>query len=326
MKRSVLSALVLLICLSAIAGTLAVGVGSSSPRQFSGAANAPPSGKAPKGAVRFVALGDMGTGDNSQFAIARQMVKYHDERPYDVVLMLGDNIYGDGDPTKLPLRFEQPYAELLKRGVSFHAVLGNHDVSRGRAAQISYGPFNMGGRGYYSFLKGGDLIEFFALDSNAMDAAQLQWLDTALAGSKAQWKIAYFHHPIYSSGRFHGSSMKLRRLLEPLFVRYGVAAVLSGHDHIYERTRPQQGIQYFVSGAGGQLRRGNINRGSPFFAAGNDSVHSFMYVEVTSDRLAYWAVDAQGNVLDSGTMTPPPGTPKTVVSRYHASRTFLVQR
>lgn len=304
MKRGALSACVWLVFVAAV--TLAYGP----PSYLNGTSNSPPGGKAPKGTVRFVALGDVGTGDSKQSAIARQMVKYYDERPYDTVLMLGDNIYNDGDPAKLPQRFEQPYSELLKRGVRFYAVLGNHDVTKGRVAQTNYGPFNMGGRAYYSFVQGGDLVEFIALDSNAMDAAQLHWLEAVLAGSKAHWKIAYFHHPIYSSGKFHGSSTKLRKQLEPLFVRYGVAAVLSGHDHIYERTKPQQDVQYFVSGAGGQLRRGNINRSSAFFAAGNDSVNSFMYVEVTSDKLDYWAVDAEGNILDSGAIYPGSAEPK----------------
>ena len=267
-------------------------------------ATAPPDGQAPAGAVRFVAIGDTGTGGRDQRAIARQMVSYHNARPYDTVIMLGDNIYPRGNPADLPKKFEQPYAELLQRGVRFYAALGNHDVQQGRRAQTNYTLFNMGGRDYYSFTKGDDLVEFFVLDTTDMDAEQLQWLEGALMRSKARWKIAYFHHPIYSSGERHGSSAKLRASLEPIFVRYGVAAVFSGHDHIYERIRPQRGVQYFVSGAGGKLRRGNINRQSPLFAAGNDSVHSFMYVEVTRDQLRFWAVDVASRVLDHGALVP----------------------
>lgn len=262
----------------------------------------PPSGAAPMGTVRFVAIGDMGTGGKNQFAIARRMTTYLDERPYDTVLMLGDNIYSDGNQKDLPAKFEQPYAELLRRGVRFYAALGNHDVREGRAAQLNYKFFNMNGQAYYTFKKEANLIQFFALDSTAMDGEQLRWLDQSLAASKARWKIAYFHHPIYSSGKRHGSSSDLRQLVEPIFIKHKVAAVFSGHDHFYERTRPQQGVQYFVSGAGGQLRRNNINRRSPFFAAGNDQVHSFMYLEATLDSFAFWSVDAAGNILDSGTL------------------------
>jgi hypothetical protein len=102
----------------------------------------------------------------------------------------------------------------------------------------------------------------------------------------------------------HGSNTKLRALLEPLFVRYGVAATFSGHDHVYERIKPQQGIQHFVSGAGGQLRRGNLDRRSQLTDAGNDQVNSFMYVEVTRNSLSFWALDAGGRILDSGVLTP----------------------
>lgn len=269
-----------------------------------------PNGKAASGAFRFVALGDTGTGRAGQLAVAGQLKVFHEERPYDTVLLLGDNIYPDGDPEALAERFERPYAGLLRGGVRFHAVLGNHDVQRGRAAQISYSPFNMGGRAYYSFDKGDRLVEFFALDSNRIGAEQLKWLEDSLSASKARWKIVFMHHPLYSSGKKHGSNGTLQTLLEPLFVRHGVATVFAGHDHVYGRTPLIKGVQYFVSGAGGQLRRGGISQGGRLFVAGNDQVHSFMYVEVTRDRLAFWSVGEDGRVLDAGTLNPPPASPE----------------
>ena len=276
---------------------------------------------------RFVALGDMGTGGADQLAIARRMVIYHDEHLYDTIIMLGDNIYEDGSASDFARKFERPYAELLRRGVRFYAALGNHDVRRGRAAQMNYPLFNMAGRAYYTFTKADGLIEFFVLDSTQVDDAQLRWLDSVLAASVARWKIAYFHHPIYSSGKRHGSSLERRTLLEPLFVRHKVAAVFSGHDHFYERTRPQQGVQYFVSGAGGKLRRGNINRRTPFFVAGNDEVHSFMYVEVTAERLTFRAVDEAGNILDDGVlMYERPGARPTSPGRHDLSGLNLAER
>ena len=254
--------------------------------------------------VRFVAFGDMGTGDSDQRDVARQMAAFHFNHPYDTVLMLGDNIYPDGNPDDFQKKFERPYAELIRRGISFFAALGNHDVKKGREAQINYPLFHMGGRAYYSFTKGNGLAEFFALDSTSFDAAQLRWLEGALAGSKAQWKIAFFHHPIYSSGKTHGSDTKLRAQIEPLFVKYGVAAVLSGHDHIYVRINPQQGVQYFVCGIGGKLRSGNLDKKSSLTAAGNDEVNGFMSVEVTPERLAFQAIDSSGRVFDSGEIAP----------------------
>lgn len=268
--------------------------------------------------VRFVAFGDMGTGDKDQLAVARQMANFYDEHPYDTVLMLGDNIYPDGDPSDLPAKFERPYAELLKRGVSFYATLGNHDVRKGRQAQINYKPFNMGGRSYYSFAKsvqGKALVEFFAIDSTNFDRDQLQWLETALASSKAHWKIAYFHHPIYSSGKTHGSNGKLRTQIEPLFVKYGIAVAFSGHDHVYERIKPQQGVQYFVCGIGGKLRSGNLDKRSSLTAFGNDEVNGFMFVEITPERMTFQAVDSAGRVFDSGEIAP-----RTIIRAVGTSR------
>jgi hypothetical protein len=220
--------LILLTALSvAVLITATAGTSDGWVRRATSPSPAQRNGKGQTETVRFVALGDTGTGGKGQFAVARQMVGYHDQKRYETVLLLGDNVYPHGDAAELPLKFEQPYAELLRRGVRFHAVLGNHDVDNGREAQINYPPFNMGGRAYSSFVEGAGLVEFFALDSNRMDVGQVRWLEGALSASKARWKIAFFHHPIYSSGGQHGSNQKLRALLEPLFVRHGVAAAPS---------------------------------------------------------------------------------------------------
>lgn len=297
-------------CLSLIIGLAAsVNLPATAGRAQVTAAQAPivalplPEGEAPEDTFRFVVIGDPGSGAKAQFDIARRMAVFREERPYDTVITTGDNIYPNGEPKHFAEKFEQPYAELLKRGVKFYASLGNHDVARNRTAQPNYALFNMGGRAYYSFTKGDGLIEFFALDSTLIDDKQLQWLGDALAASKAQWKIAFFHHPLYSSGKRHGSNKRLREILEPLFVKHQVHIVFNGHDHFYERTKTQKGIHYFVVGASGKLRRSDINRASPFFADGNDRVHSFMFLEVTHERFFFWAVDADGNILDSGTAT-----------------------
>jgi len=255
--------------------------------------------------VRFVAFGDMGTGNEDQLIVARRMVAFHDEHSYDTVLTVGDNIYPDGNAADFPAKFERPYAELLKRGVNFYATLGNNDVKKGRDAQINYQPFHMGGRPYYSFTRGtagANQVQFFAIDSTRFDAGQERWLNASLAESRARWKIAFFHHAIYSSAKTHGSRMKLRAQLEPLFVKYGVAAVFSGHDHTYERTKPQQGVHYFVCGIGGEIRGGDLDRNSEFLAFGSDEDSGFMFVEVTAGRLDFRAINAAGRVFDRGTI------------------------
>ena len=136
--------------------------------------------------LRFIVFGDSGKGDTAQHELGRMMAAHHWNQFYDTALMLGDNIYPDGNPEDIQAKFERPYAELLRRGVSFHAVLGNHDVRRGREAQTNYRNFNMGGRAYYSFTKGDGLVEFFALDSNRFDFQQRYWLERALQASETK--------------------------------------------------------------------------------------------------------------------------------------------
>ena len=163
--------------------------------------------------------------------------------------------------------------------------------------------FNMGGASYYRLERGGGLTEFFLLDSTNFDRTQAAWLENSLRDSKAIWKIAVFHHPIYSSGKTHGSDLGLRKQLEPLFTRYGVNVALSGHDHIYERTKPQQGVRYFVSGAAGEVRRGDVRAGNSFTDASFDDDNHFMVFEIEDSEMRFQAISGTGAIVDSGSFT-----------------------
>jgi 3',5'-cyclic AMP phosphodiesterase CpdA len=132
-----------------------------------------------------------------------------------------------------------------------------------------------------------------------MDPEQMKWLQKELANTDATWKIPYFHHPLYSSGATHGSSLELRQLLEPVFVRDGVRVVFSGHDHVYERTKPQKGIYYFVEGSGGELRAGDL-RQAEFEDSGFDKDRTFMLVEIAGDQLFFQTISRTGETVDSG--------------------------
>jgi 3',5'-cyclic AMP phosphodiesterase CpdA len=245
------------------------------------------------GSLKFAAIGDNGTGDQPQYEVAQQMTTLHATFPFDLVIMLGDNMYGGQTAADFVTKFEKPYAALLSAGVIFRASLGNHD----RPANVSYKHFNMDGQRYYSYVRGN--VRFLALDSTQVDPKQVQWLDATLQNAKEDWKICYFHHPLYSNASRHGSSVDLRVVLEPIFVKHGVNVVFSGHDHVYERVAPQQGIYYFVSGAAGQLRRGNM-RPTKDTAAYFDQDQSFMLVEVAGDDLSYSAISRTGKTVDSG--------------------------
>ncbi len=248
-----------------------------------------------KDSVKFAAIGDSGTGDRPQLDVARQMAAWHERFPYDFVIMLGDNLYGSQEPRDFVTKFETPYKPLLDAGVRFYAALGNHDNQTNRF----YKPWNMGGARYYTYSK--KKVRFFVLDSDYIDPPQLQWIDRELKNANEEWKICYFHHPLYSDGGRHGSEVDLRVLLEPIFVRYGVNVVYSGHDHIYERLKPQKGIHYFVSGSGGQLRKGDLRR-SALTAAGFDEDQSFMLNEIDGDELSFQVVSRTGQTVDSGSI------------------------
>lgn len=258
-------------------------------------AGAPPVRPMPNRAesVKFAVLGDNGTGDAAQYEVADQMWRARQAFSYDLVIMMGDNFYGSQKPADLVKKFDRPYAKLLEAGVVFRAALGNHD----EAHTVDYPPLNMHGRRYYTFAAG--QVRFFVLDTNNLDPAQLAWFQGALAAAHEPWRICYFHHPLYSNAGRHGSAVDLRVLLEPLLVRHGVQAVFSGHDHSYERLKPQQGIHYFVSGAGGKLRAGDIEV-SGSTAAYFDRDRSFMIVEVGDRELTFQAISRLGTVVDSG--------------------------
>ena len=249
-----------------------------------------------KGSVRFAIIGDSGTGERLQYETADRLRLAHGQFPFDFVLMMGDNIYGSKTPRDFERKFELPYKPLLDQKVSFYASLGNHDVPE----EQQYKPFNMNGQRYYSFKKGN--VRFFALDSNYMDPDQLKWLTEQLQNSNDEWKIAFFHHPLYSSAAAHGSSLELRGILQPLFEKYGVQVVFSGHDHVYERVAPQNGISYFTEGSSGQLRRGDV-RGAGFTAKFFDTDCAFMLVEITQNELLFQTVARTGETVDAGKVT-----------------------
>jgi 3',5'-cyclic AMP phosphodiesterase CpdA len=247
-----------------------------------------------KNSVRFAVIGDSGTGDRDEYDVAKQMESYWQKVKFDFVIMLGDNIYGGHSPQDFVRKFEQPYKPLLDAGVKFYASLGNHDNPDDERL---YKPFNMGGQRYYNFKKGD--IAFFALDSNYMDPAQLSWVEQNLRNSQAKWKICFFHHPLYSDGKSHGPDMDLRAQLAPLFQRYGVNVVFSGHEHVYERLKPENNINYFILGNSAKLMTHDFHQ-SPDMVKGFDTDRGFMLVEISGDKLYFQTISRTGMTIDSG--------------------------
>jgi 3',5'-cyclic AMP phosphodiesterase CpdA len=250
------------------------------------------------GTFKFGILGDFGTGSSDQYELAERMFDVYKRFKYELVVLVGDNLYGSERPQDFKRKFEQPYKPLLDAGVKFYASLGNHDARE----QRHYKLFNMGGKLYYTFNPNPE-VRFFALESTYPTPEQMAWLDKELSSSTSHWKIPFFHHPIYSSGERHGSDVRLRQTLEPMFLKNKVSVVLQGHDHFYERTKPQNAITYFVVGSGGKLRSGNIDRGSGITAKGFDTDLAFMVAEIDGDDLYFNTITRNGGVIDSGKIT-----------------------
>jgi hypothetical protein len=247
-----------------------------------------------EGSVRFMVVGDTGTGTDKQHELAKMMLRARQTFPFEFVLMLGDNMYGGEKAADYKTKFENVYRALLDQKVKFYASLGNHDESNQRFYEF----FNMEGQEYYRIEKGN--ASFYALNSNYMDKKQIDWLKGKLAADTSTWKIAYLHHPPYSSGGKHGSDTKLRAIIEPLFVQHGVNVVFAGHEHFYERVKPQKGIYYFISGSGGKLRPGDVKKGSPLTEKAYDRDMSFMLVEINDKEMHFQVISRTGETVDAG--------------------------
>jgi len=246
-----------------------------------------------EGSVRIAVFGDTGRGSKEQYELGAVMNDYRRAFPYDAVIMTGDNIYGTDKAVDMKAKFEDAYKPLLDQGVKFYATLGNHDSPN----QRNYAFFNMKGEEYYRFKK--DEVSFYSLNSNYMDKRQLDWLVAELTKDTSKWKIAFFHHPPFSSGGRHGSDKEIRQVIHPLLVKHGVDVVFTGHDHFYERIHPQDGIQYFVAGAGGKIRAGDVKR-SALTAKAFDKDLSFMLVEIWKDEMYFQVITRARATVDSG--------------------------
>ncbi len=246
--------------------------------------------------LRFVSVADTGTGAKGQYAVAGAMNFYHQQNPYDLVVLAGDNIYNNGEIEKINAVFERPYKFLLKQGVKFQACLGNHDIRTANGnPQVEYAGFNMNGPRYYTFRRA--KVQFFALDtnSNADWKNQLIWFEKELSRSNADWKVVFGHHPIYSSGHY-GNNPDFIKTFTPLFQKYNVQLYINGHEHSYERTRAIDGTTYLICGAGA----GNRPVGRSEWTEYSTSDLSFAAYEVYPDRIDVKAIGTDKRIFDQG--------------------------
>ncbi len=246
--------------------------------------------------TRLAAIGDVGTGDDRERATTAAMDRVEGDLELDALLLLGDNVYPSGDPDRVAATVFRPLGPVLDGGTELVPVLGNHDVRHDNGDRQA-AALGMPGRWYSTVVDDALIV---ALDSTRpQDPDQLAWLRAALEADSARWTIVIMHHPPYSAG-YHGSSRDVRDAFSPLFERFGVDLVLSGHDHDYQRSEPIGGVTYVVSGGGAKTRR----TGRADFTEVSWSTHHFVDLAVWPDRLELRAVDQDGREFDHTTLRP----------------------
>lgn len=231
----------------------------------------PPAIKPANQSVRVLAFGDYGDGGKDQLKAAAAMATYHQnpKHPFDFGITLGDNFYPTGlnsaTHPRWSTNWETPYGPL---GIRLYVSLGNHDYydSASPIAEALYSQQSTTWclpAAYYTYTAGP--IQFFALDTDSIMRAaqqgqdrtpidiQKKWLKEQLEVSKSPWKVVYGHHPVYSTGEHQDNDPMIKEILPILKNRADV--YIAGHDHDMEYLKPEGGVHFFVSGAGGHDKR-----------------------------------------------------------------------
>lgn len=247
-----------------------------------------------EGDVGFLFFGDWGTGEATQKRVANEMQNYCKKRLCQFVVNLGDNFYPAGvrdtEDRKWKTHFLDVYEKL---NLVFFSVLGNHDHDGNIQAQFDYTKksdlWHLPSPGYYQFTKRN--IDFFALDTDSRGYNQVQrdWLEQSLSKSKAQWKIVFGHHPVYSYGQ-HGATKALLKTLLPILNKYQVDFYLAGHEHD-KQVLSSNSILYAISGTPAQTRP--VKKGElSLFAA---STLGFMHLKFREGQAQLSVLDERGN-------------------------------
>jgi predicted phosphodiesterase len=240
---------------------------------------------------RFLAIGDWGTGWETQYRLGRRMCKWRDSHPYDIVVTAGDNIYETGHPDDFRPKFYRPFRCLLRSGVKFHAVLGNHDIhTRNGRPELNEPRFGMKGRNYVLRKSG---IRFVMIDTNDF---QREWVRKAVRDKRGDdWTIVLMHFPVFPASPHHPVTADFRPYLPRLFSRQGVDLVINGHEHLYAVTHPRRGVRYVTTGGGSASPH---PCGSPSYTETCLVKYHFLSVTVKGDRLKVQAVAPGGRVFD----------------------------
>ncbi len=284
-----------------------------------------------RGPARITVIGDTGAGTAGQWSIARALAR----EPADLVLHAGDVVYPAFTDRLADLRLLSVYREQMARK-PFVLSWGNHDLFQGTSPMRSvmrtpptdtppevHAAEETTPQSYYSLDVGEAHIAVLfqpAMSQYTLrtQSAQYRWLESDLAASTKPWKILIAHHPIQTSGghRFTDYNangipdwIELSEVLLPLIRRHGVQLYLSGHDHIYERFLPQDGLHSLITGGGGAPLYGL--RAYDFLSSQMHVRHHFIRLTIDRHQAQVQAVDSQGQVFDSFDLqkVPPTASP-----------------
>jgi tartrate-resistant acid phosphatase type 5 len=257
--------------------------------------------------VRVLAFGDFGTGSEAQKRVAGAMLREHRERPFDFGLTTGDNFYPRGMESPADSRWQTQWEDLYTPlGIRFYASLGNHDwINQDSvAAELLYAGRSESWRlpaPYYTFSAGP--VQFFAVDTDEISAAQAAWLGQELEKSRAAWKVVYGHHPAFVSNVWGpGYTDEMRRALWPL-IRGRADVYLSGHHHSLQHLRSPEGEggTHFITSGGGGAGTYPLAESDPLLLFGR-SAHGYTTLEADERELTFRHVGEDGRELYSYTL------------------------
>jgi hypothetical protein len=255
--------------------------------------------------VRVLAFGDFGDHSPRQEHVAEAMRHTHADRRFDLAITLGDNFYPAGIATPTDDRWRQEFERLYgPLRIPIFASLGNHDwvLADSPAAEILHSGGPDGWRmpaDRYSFVAGP--VQFFALDTNLVTRAQLDWLDAELGRSKARWKVVFAHHPIHADGLYGDDPVLSERLLPIL--RGRVALYICGHEHDLEHLAPEGGVHFVVVGGGGAPTYPIKPSPRSLFATNKNG---FAVIDADGKSLSLSLIDDDLKVLHRFTVTEAP--------------------
>jgi len=230
------------------------------------------------------------------------MRRSHQEKPFDLAITLGDNFYPAGISTPTDERWRQEFQRLYSpMRIPFFASLGNHDwvLADSPAAEVLHSGGPDGWRmpaARYSFVAGP--VQFFALDTDLVTRAELDWLDAELGRSTARWKVVFGHHPIRADG-LYGDDPNLQQNLLPI-LRGRANLYICGHEHDLEHLAPDGGVHFVVAGGGGAPTYPIKPGPRALFAA---SLNGFAVIDADQEALTVSLIDADRKVLHRFTIT-----------------------